>query len=417
MLRQHTTKKARGASRSAQRFRGKMQSDGTTMNNPRNRHIVPILVGSLVGLAVTRLQAQLPFPIPPEFFETVSESNLLQQYTDRPDLSNNITEIKKYLSANSPYSMRLSTSTETSMSRQIAKQQIKQFGAANTNLHFHINFSANQFLVEELNCPPNSYPLNVWQPVNNKAKIRSDGFFDGKYFVMMPRGELSEMEFQSLDAFKKACIDAMQNPQAPSHNGLLGQACVDFRQFVRFENLGHEGVVPNSYTFTGDDFVCRGMRGDHVSGSIHTNAAGLVDEISYKSSEHYGARVFLLFYETLFTNCSWYPSRIVDATKRGDNLYAVRAIHTVYNVFAEEKSALAIPNTAAELYGTNVARQFEWSNGMAYESIGTQLVARPTLVQRLSEVSPRTRNLFGISFIGSSLIFLAVIVYLSRNNK
>jgi hypothetical protein len=393
--------------------------DRKAMKIPRNRLIGTLFVSALLVLAVRRIQAQLPFRLPTSMvLETVTESNLLQQYPDRPELSNNVTEIKKYLSSDSPYSMRLSTSTETAISRQMAVQQIKQFGAANTNLHFHINFSSTQFLVEELNCPPNSYPLNVWQPVNNEAKIRSDGFFDGKYFVMMPGGKLSEMEFGNLDAFKKACIDAMQNPQPPStHNGLLEQACVDFRQFARFQNLGHEGIVPNSFTFSGNDFVCLGVRGDHISGSIHANAAGLVDEISYKSSEHYGPRVFLLFYETLFTNCTWYPSRIVDATKQGEDRYAVRQIHTVYNVYAEEKGALAIPNTTAELYGTNVARQFEWSNNMAYEAIGTQLVARPTLVERHSEISPRARNLFGAFFIGFTLISLVAIIYFSRKNK
>ena len=281
----------------------------------------------------------------------------------------------------------------------------KQFGKPTfTNLHSHINFSSSQFLVEELNCPPSSYPLNVWQPVNNEAKIRSDGFFDGKYFVMMPRGELSEMEFDNLDAFKKACIDTMQKPQSPStHNGILEQACVDFRQFARFQNLGHEGVVPNSFTFSNKDFVCLGVRGDHISGSIHTSAAGLVDKISYKSSEHYGSRVFVLFYETQFTNCTWYPSRIVDATEKEKGRYSVRAIHTVHNVYAEEKGALSIPNTTSELYGTNAARLFEWSNNMVYEAIGTQLVARPTLVKRLSEVSSRTRNLFGVFLIGRRL--------------
>jgi hypothetical protein len=148
---------------------------------------------------------------------------------------------------------------------------------------------------------------------------------------------------------------------------------------------------------------------------------GLVDEISYKSSEHYGSRVFLLFYETLFTKCTWYPSRIVDATKQGYNLYAVESIHTAHNVYAEEKGALAIPNTTAELYGTNVTRLIEWSNKMAYESVGTQLVARPSMVERhLPRVErhlPRTRNLVGVFFIGLSLISLVVIIYYSRKNK
>ncbi len=390
------------------------------MKISKNTFIGILFASALLGLTIARLQAQLPFQLPTSMvIETVTESNLLQQYPDRPELSDNVTEIKKYLSSDSPYSMRLSTSTETAISRQMVAQQIKQSGTANTNLHFHINFSSSQFLVEELNCPPNSYPLNVWQPVNNEAKIRSDGFFDGKYFVMMRGGKLSEMEFDNLDAFKKACIDAMQNPQPPStHNGLLEQAGVDFRQFARFQNLGHEGVIPNSFTFSGNDFVCLGVRGDHISGSIHTNMTGVVDEIYYKSSEHYGPRVFLLFYETLFTNCTWYPSRIMDATKQGGNLYAVKSIHIVHNVYAQEKGALAIPNTSAELYDTNVARQFEWSNNnMAYETVGTQLVARPTLVQRHSEVSPRTRNLFGDFFIASSLILLVAIIYFSRRNK
>lgn len=386
------------------------------MKISRNRFIKILFVAALLALTATRVQAQLPFRLPTSMvLETVTESNLLQQYPDRTELSNNVTEIKKYLSSDSPYSMRLSTRTETAISRQMAAQQIKQSGTANTNLHFHINFSSSQFLVEELNCPPNSYPLNVWQPVNNEAKIRSDGFFDRKYFVMMPRGELSEMEFDSLNAFKKACIDAMQNPHPPStHNGLLEQGGVDFRQFARFQNLGHEGVVPNSFTFSNNDFVCLGVRGDHISGSIHTNAAGLVDEIFYKSSEHYGSRDILLFYETLFTNCTWYPSRIVDTTKQADNIYDVKSIHTVYNVYAEEKGALAIPNTTTELYSTNIARIFEWSNNMAYEFVGTQLVARPTLVQRPSEVSPRTKSLFGGFFMGSSLISLVVVIYFSR---
>ena len=87
------------------------------------------------------------------------------------------------------------------------------------------------------------------------------------------------------------------------------------------------------------------------------------------------------------------------------------------DVYAEEKGALSIPNTTAELYGANVARQFEWSNNMAYEAIGTQLVARPTLVKRLSEVSPRTRILFGVFLIGSSLISLVAAIYFSRKKK
>jgi hypothetical protein len=181
--------------------------------------------------------------------------------------------------------------------------------------------------------------------------------------------------------------------------------------------LGDEGVVPNSFTFSGNDFVCLGVRGDYISGSIHTNAAGLVDKISYKSSENYGSRDFLLFYETLFTNCRWYPSRIVDATVKGNDSYSVIAIHTVHNVFAKEEGALSIPSTTAELYDTNIARRFEWSNNMAYESIGTQLVARPTMVERHSGVSPRTRNLFGDFFIGSSLISLVAVIYFSRKNK
>jgi hypothetical protein len=212
------------------------------MKIQKYRLIGTLFASALLGLTITRLQAQLPFKLPTSMvLETVTESNLLQQYPDRPDLSNNVTEINKYLSSDSPYSMRLSTSTETAVSRALIAQQM-----SNTNLHFHINFSSTQFLVEELDCLPNSYRLDVWQPVNNEAKIRSDGFFDGKYFVMMPGGKLSEMEFDSLDAFKKACIDAMQNLKPPStHNGLLEQAGVDFRQFARFQNLGHEGVVPN----------------------------------------------------------------------------------------------------------------------------------------------------------------------------
>jgi hypothetical protein len=385
----------------------------------KNKRVGTLFVGVLLGLTATpRLQAQLPFQLPTSMvLETVTESNLLQQYPDQPELLNNVTEIKKYLSSNSPYSMRLSTSTETAISRELAKQHIKQFDTANTNLHFHINFSSTQFLVEELNCPPNSYHLNVWQPVNKEAKIRSDGFFDGKYFVMMPGGQLEEMAFDSLDTFKKVCIDSMQNPQPLStHNCLLEQAGVDFRQFARFQNLGHEGVIPNSFTFRNNDFVCLGMRGDHISGSIHTNATGLVDKISYKSSEHYGSRIFLLFYDKLFANCTWYPSRIVDARQEGDR-YSVRSIHAVYNVYAEEKGALAIPNTTAELYGTNVARTFEWSNNMAYETVGTQLVARPTLTQRRSEFSPRARNLFGVFFIGFSAISLIAIICFSRRKK
>jgi hypothetical protein len=106
----------------------------------------------------------------------------------------------------------------------------------------------------------------------------------------------------------------------------------------------------------------------------------------------------------------------VDAKQEGDS-YSVRSIHTVYNVYAEEKGALAIPNTTAELYGTNVARTFEWSNNMAYESVGTQLVARPTLTQRRSEFSPRTRNLLGVFFIGFSAISLVAVLYFSRRNK
>ena len=104
-----------------------------------------------------------------------------------------------------------------------------------------------------------------------------------------------------------------------------------------------------------------GVRGgDQISGSIHTNSAGLVDEISYKASEHYGPRVFLMFYETLFTNCTWYPSRIVDAVEKGGGKYYVRSIHTVHNVYAKEKGDLSIPNTVAELYGTNVTRRFHF---------------------------------------------------------
>jgi hypothetical protein len=366
----------------------------------------------LLVLASARLEGGPVIPTPQLFFKTVSETDLSQQYPNRPGLSNNVTEVKKYLSSDSPYAMRLSTSTENSISRQLAAQ------GESTNLHSHINFSSNQFLVEELDCPPNSYSLNVWQPVNSQAKIRSDGFFDGKYYVMMPGGRLSEMEFGDLDAFKKACIDAMQIVQPPStHNSILEGGCVDFRQFARFQNLGHEGVIPNSFVFSNNDFVCLGVRGDHMSGSIHANSAGLVDKISYKSSEHYGSRVFFLRYEEKFADGTWYPSRIVDTTEKDTGRYGVRAIHTVHNVYTEEGGALRIPGTIAELYATNITKQFEWTKNMAYEAVGTQLVARPTLVQRRSEVSPRTRSLWGGFFVGSSLISLLTVIYFAHKNK
>lgn len=382
--------------------------------------LIGILVGSaVVALGLTCMQAQspvkLPLAVPPEFFEKVSESNLSRQYPDRPDLSNNAREIKKFLSSNSPYSMRLSVSTESGGSRMYISQQTQLFGTAETNLHYHINFSSSQFLVEELDCPPNSYPLNIWQPVNNEAKIRSDGFFDGKYYVMMPRGDLLEMEFDDLDAFKQACI-AMRHSGLRPDNTVLQQAAVDFGQYARFQNVGSEAIVPNSFTFTGNNFSCLGMRGDLISGSLYTNAAGLVDEISYKRSEHYGSRIIFLFYETLFTNCPWYPSRIVDASKQGNNLYGVRAIYTVHNVYAQE-GALPIPNTTDELYNTNTERLFEFSNDMAYQLIGTQLVAQPSLVQRHPGPSPGKRNSLGFYLIGSVIVLAPLLIFFVRKNR
>jgi len=404
---------------------GQRLKSGKTIGLPARTRARPrfmmsyLFASALLGLTVNKLHAQLPFPIPPQYFETLSESNLIRQYPDRSDLSNNVAEIKKYLSSDTAYSMRLSTSTENAVSRQTVAYQTKKFGATYvSHLHSHINFSSSQFLVEELNCSPNSYPLNVWQPVNNEDKIRSDGFFDGKYFVMMPGGKLSEMEFDNLEAFKKACIAAMQNLQPPStHNAVLERACIDFREFARFHNLGHEGVIPNSFVFDNNHFACLGVRGDHLSGSISTNAAGLVDKISYASSEHYGSRIFFLFYETRFTNCPWYPSRIVDARQQASDSYSVQAVHTVHNVYAEEGEVLSIPNTTAELYGANINRRFEFSNDMAYEAVGTQLVARPTLVQRRSEVSSATRNTIGGLFMGSSVVSLLVVIYFFRNKK
>jgi hypothetical protein len=107
----------------------------------------------------------------------------------------------------------------------------------------------------------------------------------------------------------------------------------------------------------------------------------------------------------------------VDATKQASDSYSVRAVHTVHNVYAEEGKVLSIPNTTAELYGANINRRFEFSNNMAYEAVGTQLVARPTLVQRRSEVSSATRNTIGGLFMGSSVVSLLVVIYFFRNNK
>lgn len=305
-----------------------------------------------------RLQAQMPFEQPTSpVLETVTESNLLQQYPDRPGLSNNVTEIKKYLSSDSPYSMRLSVSTDNAISRALIPRHLRQSDTAFTNMHYHINFSSSQFLIETLECPPNSYSLDAWEPVANTAKIRSDGFFEGKYFVMTPGGMLSQMEFGALKAFKRACIAEMKNNPLPTNaqNLVMEQAVVDFREFARLQNLGHEGVVPNSYVFAGNDFVCAGVRGDRISGFIHTNEKGLVDQIHYQASEHLGPRAILLFYDTRFPHGAWHPSRIVHAVKTGDNSYAVWQIHTIHDVYAVQGIASSIPMTSADLYGTNIA--------------------------------------------------------------
>lgn len=378
------------------------------------------LVFMALVLGTTGLKAQLP---PPMFMETVSYTNLLQKYPNQSGLSNNVELIKKYLSSKPGFSMRLSTTTETAASRAETAREIKQFGRIIfTNLHSHINFSSNQFLVEQLDCPPDSYSLQTWQPINNRAKVRSDELIDGKFYVMRPGGRLSSMEFGDLDAFKKACIDASSQPVTISstHNDVLERATIDFRQYLRFQNLGHEGVVFNSYVFDGNNFTCLGIRGDHMAGTIYTNAAGLVDKITYGTSEHYGARIFLLFYEKKFANCIWYPTRIIDVSPKGDGLYSLRAIHTIYNAYGENSGVpLPLPATTPQLYGTNVSRMFFFSNGMDYEIQGTQVVARPALVKSFSkQIPPPVKGTFAVILVATSTASLvALIMFSSKSRK
>jgi hypothetical protein len=286
-------------------------------------------------------------------------------------------------------------------------------------MHFHINFSPSQFLVETLECPPDSYSLNIWDPVANESKIRSDSFIDGKYFVLMPGGVLSQMEFGSIDAFKKASMAFMKSGRPPeTHNVLLEAGWDDFEESARFQNLGHEGVVPNSFVFSGDNFVCSDVRGINILGNIHTNEAGVVDMISYQANAHFGPRVFLLFYETVFTNGTWYPSRILDAVKRGDDLYAIRQIYTVHNVYADQGSSLPIPKTTAALYGPDTSPRFEWTSNMAYEITKTQMVALPSLVERnLAEGTTQKKYVLQTFFAVFSIISLAFVVYFSRKTK
>jgi hypothetical protein len=227
------------------------------------------------------------------------------------------------------------------------------------------------------------------------------------------------MEFGSIDAFKRAVMAFMHSGRLPeTQNVLLEAGWNDFEESARFQNLGHEGVVPNSFVFSGDNFVCSDVRGINILGNIHTNEAGVVDMISYQANAHFGPRVFLLFYESAFTNGAWYPSRILDGVKRKAELYEIRQIHTIHNVYADQGATLSIPKTTADLYGTNTSQQFEWTSNMAYEITKTQRIARPLLLKRdFGGGTPQTKYVLQAFLITFAIISLAFVVYCSLKIK
>jgi len=383
----------------------------------RGKASLAILVTALL-FGGSKLLAQ---SMPPQYIETITISNLVDRYPTRLGLSNNLEIIKKYLSAESRHSIRLSTSTETAHSKANIAKETKQYGQPIfANLHSHINFGSNQFLVELLNCSPESYSLSSWQPVTNSAKIRSDELINGTFYVMKPKGKLSSMEFGDFNKFKEACIAAQKPLEiTSSHNVVLERASIDFRQYARFQNLGHEGVIPNSYVFDGNSFTCFGMRGGNMNGKIHTNLSGLVDKITYESSQNYGLRVFLLFYEKTFTNCSWFPSRILDISPVDKNgKCSIRSVHTIYNVFCKNSDEpLPLPMTVSEFYGTNVSRVFFWSNGLNYEIQGSNVFAQSNLSQTFLTQRPRGgKSIFGLIFLSTSVVCLIAIIFFTQKN-
>lgn len=372
------------------------------------------ILGSLIFSLTLRGQSFTFSPL-----ETVAMTNLLQEYQDNLFLSNNVLQIQEYLSGKKILAVRISLGTETSRSHMALANQTKKYGKpiyANYP-HSHINFSQTQFLVEELVCSPNSYPLDIWDPVKASDKIRSDAFYDGKFYVLRPRGNLSFMEFGTFEDFKKACLEKMGQPAAPAYNDVLDRATIDFRQYLRVKNLGNENIIQDSFTFSTNEFTCKGLNGDSISGYIKTNNLGLVKEIHYGATSHYGQRTFLLFYESFFTNCNWYPSRILDI-KESDGLYAVRIKYTIFNAYVENTDKLPIPESTTTLYGTNVVKTYMWSNAMPYELQDGQAIPRPSLIPKLLPIATTTlKRIFLAIILTTTVLPIGFWIYFCVSKK
>ena len=79
--------------------------------------------------------------------QTSRIAEIEKQYPNVDGLSNNVVQIKRYLSSGQVYSMRLSTTTETSFSRAEIARQTKKYGRPvySNSPYFQLNFSRLNF--------------------------------------------------------------------------------------------------------------------------------------------------------------------------------------------------------------------------------------------------------------------------------